>query len=102
MQRDQPHHQSQGPRLGADLGRQGRRERPLHGGEPHVRAVRVRQVERGVGRFAEPLGAAGWVFEECVECAADEIGAERGWNEGGKGFGDRKSRGKANLMFSCA
>lgn len=39
VQRNESHHPSQGPRVGADLGRQGGRERALHGREPGLRAV---------------------------------------------------------------
>lgn len=67
MLRDQPHHQSQGPRLGANLRRQSGRERPVHGGEPGVRAVRLRARHGRGGRQPEPAGAAGWAREERVE-----------------------------------
>ncbi len=67
MLRDQPHHQSQRPRLRADLCRQGGRERALHGGEPGLRAVRVRAGDGRGRRQFEPVGATGWAGEECVE-----------------------------------
>ena len=41
MQRNEPHHQSQRPRLSPDLARQSRRERPLHRREPGLRTVRL-------------------------------------------------------------
>ena len=39
---DEPHHQSERPRLGADFGRQSRRERAIHWREPGVCAVWIR------------------------------------------------------------
>ena len=75
MQRDQSNHQSQRSRLRPDLHRQGRRERPLYGREPGVRALRVRAESGRERRCVESIGAEGWVLEECVECAAYEMSA---------------------------
>lgn len=100
MLRDQPHHKSQRPRLGANLRRQGRRERPLHGGEPSLRAVRVREGHGRGRRQFESVGAAGRAGEECVEWKFAAVGGcfrkgemcvcvsmcVREWRGGGKGF----------------
>lgn len=67
MFRHEPHHQSQRPRLRATLHRQGRRERPVHRREHHVRHVRVRKGDGGGGRLVQPAGAAGRVSQGCVE-----------------------------------
>lgn len=67
MLRDEPHHQSQRPRLGPDLRGQGGRERAVHGGEPGVRAVRVRAGHGRGRRQSESVGAAGRAREECLE-----------------------------------
>ena len=66
----EPHHQGHRPRLGADLRRQGRRERAVHGREPDVCSLRIRARDGRERRQLEPAGAAGWFLEECVECAA--------------------------------
>ena len=42
VQRNQPHHQGQGPRFRPDLRRKGRRERSLHRREPDLRPLRFR------------------------------------------------------------
>ncbi len=83
MLRDEPHHQSQRPRLGANLRRQGRRERPVHGGEPSLRAVRVRAGHGRGRRQSEQAGAEGRAGEECVEreFAAVKGGPMCGWGE---------------------
>jgi len=44
MLRHKPHHQSQRPRLRANLHRQSRRERPVHRREPDIRAMRIRAI----------------------------------------------------------
>lgn len=83
MQRDEPHHQSKGPRERADLYRQGGRERPIHGREPSVRAVRIRAQPGRERRLAEPPRAEGRLPEECLERAAYAIDDD--WSLTGEG-----------------
>lgn len=78
MLRDEPDHQSQRPRLGANLRRQSGRERAVHGGEPGVRAVRLRAGDGRGRRQSESVGAEGWAGEECVEW---ELAAVKGGGE---------------------
>ena len=67
MQRNEPHNKSQRPRLRADLRGQSRRERPLLGREPGVRAVRVRPQPRRGRRQLQPAVSEGWVPEGRLE-----------------------------------
>ena len=70
VQRYQPHHQGRGPRLRADFGRQGRRERPCHHRrEPCLRPLRLRPCDGRERRFPEPPGATGWSAQERLERA---------------------------------
>ena len=78
VQRNEPHHQGQGPRFRADFRRQGRRERPLHRREPDVCALRVRARHGRERRLHKPPEPEGWVLEECVECEPID-GTLMGW-----------------------
>lgn len=64
---DEPHHQSQRPRLGANLRRQGRRPRPVHGREPGLRPLRLRARHGRGRRQPQPARAAGRARQERLE-----------------------------------
>jgi hypothetical protein len=77
----EPDHQSQRPRLGADLDRQGGRERAVHRREPGVCALWICPVTGGRGRQLEPFGAEGWLSQGSLEWECNEIDQE-GWMRG--------------------
>ena len=68
MQRDEPHHQGEGPRLRPDLDRQGRRERPRRARrEPRLLPLGLRTGDGRERRCAEPAGTTGWPAQERLE-----------------------------------
>jgi hypothetical protein len=76
VQRNEPHHQSQGPRQRADQRRQGRREWPVHGREPGLCAVWLCALARRVRRLPQPPRPEGRLLEERLErqrCAIESL-----------------------------
>ena len=83
VQRHRPHHQGQGPRLGADQHRKGRRERPLHRREPGLRPVRLRPRHGRVRRLHQQAHTARRLPQERLVCLEVNVSLTYGWRDYG-------------------
>merc|ERR1712093_244521 len=71
----QPHHQGKGSRICPNLGRKGRRERPLHRRVTSVRIVRFRPRNGRERRFVEQIGTTRRTPQERLEGKLAKINA---------------------------
>lgn len=73
MQRHQPYHQGQGPRIRPNLHRKGWRERTRYRREPSLCSLRFHQSYGRVRWFFEQIGSTRWFVEERLERSIPKI-----------------------------